>query len=69
MIRLDGNIQNMKSENFQSNFHSCCQKTQKLKLYCSKKNLKLLEKALFYPLTGALYKQRILSIFMTILLI
>ena len=36
MIRLDGNIQNMKSENFQSNFHSCCQKTQKLKLYCSK---------------------------------
>ena len=29
----------MKSENFQSNFQSCCQKIRKLKLYCSKKKL------------------------------
>ena len=33
----------MKSENFQSHFLSCCQEIQKLKLYCLKKNLKLLE--------------------------
>ena len=33
----------MKSENFQSNFLSCCQKIRKLKLYCLKKKLKSLE--------------------------
>ena len=33
----------MKSENFQSNIHNCYQKIKKLKHYCSKKNIKLLE--------------------------
>ena len=33
----------MESKNFRSNFQSFCQKMQKLKLYCLKKKLKLLE--------------------------
>ena len=38
----------MKLQNVQSNFQGCCQKTQKLKPYCLKKTLKLLERSANY---------------------